>query len=209
MAKIYRNGRGSLSLVITGLVVTLLFLGLVSLIAWQRRGIPTFDEERRELRLKNLTDLNADNEKALNHYRWIDRQKGVVGIPIDRAKALIIADLEHNQPHPAGPINPPAQAPAPAAAPAPAGNGNANPAASGSPAPAPAANPAASPSPAAGVPPAAPAPGPGAPPAPIANPQSAPAPAPASTPAPSPAPASTPAPPPAPSPSPTGSDASK
>jgi hypothetical protein len=156
MAKSYRNGKGSLSSVILGLVIVLLFLGLVSLSAWQRRAIPTFDEERRQTRLKNLADLYADNDKVLNHYQWIDRQKGIVGIPIERAKQLIIADLEANRPHPAGLINPPAPAP----------NNS----------PAPVANPSASPSPASGLPPANPAPGAAAPPAPIVNPQSVPAP---------------------------------
>jgi hypothetical protein len=158
MAKSYRNGKGSLSLVISGLVIVLLFLGLVSVIAWQRRAIPTFDEEKRQTRLRNLADLYADNDKVLNHYHWIDRQQGIVGIPIERAKQLIIADLEANKPHPAGLINPPV--------PAPAANN----------APAPTANPSASPSPASGVPPASPAPGAAAPPAPIVNPQSVPAP---------------------------------
>ena len=173
MAKTYRNGKGSLSLVISGLVIVLLFLGLTWLIAWQRQGIPTYDEERRQLRLKNLADLSAENDKILNQYHWVDRQKGIVGIPIERAKQLIVAELEANKPHPAGLINPPVAAP------------NAN----GSPAPA--ANPSASPSPAAGLPPATPAPGAAAPPAPIANPQSVPAPPPAPS---SPPAAATPAP---------------
>lgn len=199
MAKSYRNGKngkGSLSLVISGLVIVLLFLGLVSVIAWQRRAIPTFDEERRDTRLKNLADLYADNDKVLNHYHWIDRQKGIVGIPIERAKQLIIADLEANKPHPAGLINPPATVPAANNAPAPPQN----PAPQQNPAlPA---NPAASPSPASGMPPASPAPGAAAPPVPIANPQSVPAPPS------SPAPQSSPA-PPGPNVSPAATPASK
>ena len=177
MAKSYRNGKGSLPLVIAGLVIVLLFLGLARFSAWQRQAIPTFDEERRQTRLKNLADLYADNDKVLNHYHWIDRQKGVVGVPIERAKQLIIADLEANKPHPAGLINPPA--------PAPATNN----------APAPTANPSASPSPAGGLPPASPAPAAAAPPAPVVNPQSVPAPASAPPSQPTPAPQSNPAPP--------------
>jgi hypothetical protein len=170
MAKIYGNGRASLSLVVTGLLIAFLFVGLVALIAWQRQGIPNGNTEVREKRLKNLADLTADNEKVLSQYRWIDRTKGIVGIPVERAKQLVLADLEGNKPHPAGPVNPPA--------PAPNGNG----------APAPATNPAASPSPAAGVQPAVPAPSGNAPPAPVVNPQSVPAPSPAPA-SPSPTPA--------------------
>ncbi|HEY0792521.1 MAG TPA: hypothetical protein VGD78_15765 [Chthoniobacterales bacterium] len=170
MTKTYQNGKASLSMVVTSLVITLLFAGLVGLIAWQRQGIPNENTDVREKRLKNLADLVADNDKVLTQYRWIDRTKGVVGIPVERAKQLVLADLEGNKPHPAGPVNP--------APPAPNSNG----------APAPTTNPAASPSPAAGVQPAAPAPGPNAPPAPVVNPQSVPAPSPAPA-APSPTPA--------------------
>jgi hypothetical protein len=46
-----------------------------------RQAIPTVDEDRKEQRLKILSDLNAENEKILSQYRWIDKSKGIVGIP--------------------------------------------------------------------------------------------------------------------------------
>jgi len=98
-----------------GLIIVLLFAVLVALLVWQRQGIPTVEDVRKQERLKILADLNAENQKILTQYRWIDKAKGVVGIPIDRAMDLVLADLKANKPHAAGPI----ATPAPAATPAP------------------------------------------------------------------------------------------
>jgi hypothetical protein len=106
-----RQKRGTFA----GLIIVLLFAVLVALLAWQRQGIPTVEDVRKQERLKILADLNAENQKILTQYRWIDKGKGVVGIPIDRAMDLVLADLKANKPHAAGPI----ATPAPAATPAP------------------------------------------------------------------------------------------
>lgn len=118
MAKNTQKHRVSLSVIITSLVMMLLFVGLAAFLISQRENIPTVDEQTAEVRLKNLAELNAENQKFLTQYRWVDKSKGVVGIPIDRAMDLVVAQLQANKPHAAGPINPPAAAPA-AASPAP------------------------------------------------------------------------------------------
>ena len=99
----------------TGAIIVLLFAVLVVLLVWQRQGIPTVEDVRKQERIKILADLNAENQKILTQYRWIDKSKGIVGIPIDRAMDLVLADLKANKPHAAGPI----ATPAPAATPAP------------------------------------------------------------------------------------------
>jgi hypothetical protein len=106
-----RQKRGTFA----GLTIVLLFAMLVALLVWQRQGIPTVEDVRKQERLKILADLNAENQKILTQYRWIDKAKGAVGIPIDRAMDLVLADLKANKPHAAGPI----ATPAPAATPAP------------------------------------------------------------------------------------------
>jgi hypothetical protein len=118
MAENTQKNRVSLSLIITGLVMVLLFVGLAIFLVAQRKNIPTVDEQTAEVRLKNLAELNAENQKILTQYHWVDKNKGVVGIPINRAMDLVVAQLQANRPHAAGPINPPAVAP-PAASPAP------------------------------------------------------------------------------------------
>ena len=109
-------------MVVTALVMILLFLGLVALLVEQRRHVQTYDEARKEQRLKNLADLNTENEKILAEYHWVDKAKGIVGIPIDQAMNLVLTELQSIQPHAAGPIAtpPPAASPSPGASPTPA-----------------------------------------------------------------------------------------
>ena len=109
-------------MIITGVVMILLFVGLVALLVIQRGHVQTYDEARKEQRLKNLAELNAENEKILTQYHWVDKAKGVVGIPIDRAMNLVLTELQSVQPHAAGPITtpPPAASPSPGASPTPA-----------------------------------------------------------------------------------------
>jgi len=109
-------------MVITSVVMILLFVGLVAMLAIQRGHVQTYDEARKEQRLKNLAELNAENEKILTQYHWVDKAKGVVGIPIDRAMNLVLTELQSIQPHAAGPIAtpPPAASPSPGASPTPA-----------------------------------------------------------------------------------------
>jgi hypothetical protein len=108
-------------MIITGVVMVLLFLGLVALLVVQREHVQTYDEVRKEHRLKNLAELNGENERILTQYHWVDKAKGVVGIPINRAMSLVLVDLQSVRPHAAGPISNPAPAgsPAPGAAVAP------------------------------------------------------------------------------------------
>jgi hypothetical protein len=84
--------------------------------------------------MENLKTSREDADKALNTYAWIDKNKGVVRIPISRAMELTIAQLAQQKPAAAGPIATPE---AQAASPAPAGSpqpGATQPAASLSPA---------------------------------------------------------------------------
>ncbi len=117
MAGPQQKPKNSAPIIITGLVMILLFGGLAFFLTAQGQSIPNVEQVHAEARLKNLADLNADNEKILTQYRWVDKSKGVVGIPIDRAMDLVLTDLQSNKPHPAGPVNPPAP-PQPQASPA-------------------------------------------------------------------------------------------
>jgi hypothetical protein len=120
-----------------------------------------YEETRAKKRVENLKTLREEADKALTSYGWIDKNKGVARVPIERAMELTVADLAKQKPAPAGPIaTPESQATASAgaspvpASPAPAGSpqsGGASPAAS------PAAQAPASPSPAAQSSPPSPA----------------------------------------------------
>src|SRR5215472_2021792 len=74
-----------------------------------------YEETRAKKRMEKLNALQEENKKDLTTYAWIDKNKGVARIPIDRAMELTVVDLAQKKPAPAGPITtPPAQA-APAA----------------------------------------------------------------------------------------------
>jgi hypothetical protein len=120
-----------------------------------------YEETRAKKRMERLKTLHEENQKELTTYAWVDKNKGVARIPVDRAMELTVADLAQKKPAPAGPIATPAAQAAPAAAPpAPATSqqpGAAQPAQPSAPAGSPAGQGAASPSPATQQSPPAPA----------------------------------------------------
>src|SRR5213594_3492943 len=160
-----------------GIVLLFALFGVIvlAIIGPMPRG-SDYEETRAKKRIEKLKTVREDAEKALNTYAWIDKNKGVVQIPISRAMELTTAQLAQQKLAPAGPIAPPqAQSPAAPTSPAPAGSpkpGAVQPAGSPS-GPAPAAPlppPAASPSPAAQAPPPAGAPPAAASPSPAQSP---------------------------------------
>src|SRR5437867_7557318 len=117
-----------------GVVLLFALFGVIvlAIIGPMPRG-SDYEETRAKKRMENLKTAQGDAEKALNTYAWVDKNKGVVRIPISRAMELTVADLAQQKPPPAGPIATPGpEAPAGApASPAPAGPpGSAPPAAS-------------------------------------------------------------------------------
>ena len=120
-----------------------------------------YEQTRAKKRMERLKALNEENQKDLTTYAWVDKNKGVARIPIDRAMELTVADLAQKKPAPAGPIVTPAPPAAPAAAPPTAGSpapaAHQQPAQPTAPAGSPAGQGAASPSPGSQQSPSAPA----------------------------------------------------
>ena len=81
---------------------------------------PDEDAARAAERSKAHLELEAENARKLQEYAWVDKEKGIVQIPIERAIDLTITELNSKKPSPAGPIATPA--PSPEASPAPAAN---------------------------------------------------------------------------------------
>jgi hypothetical protein len=162
------RSRASLSTWV-GIVLLFALFGIIVLavIGPAPRG-STYEETRAKKRMENLKTVRDEAAKALATYGWIDKNKGIAHIPIDRAMELTVADLAQQKPAPAGSIATPE--PQAAAAPASPAPGSPSPGASPQRSPAqPAASPAqapASPSPAASQPP----PGAAASPVPGKNP---------------------------------------
>ena len=103
-----------------GVVLLFALFGIIvlAIIGPSPRG-SDYEETRAKKRMENLKTSREDAVKALNTYAWIDKNKGVVRIPISRAMELTIAQLTQQKPAAAGPIATPE---AQAASPAPAGS---------------------------------------------------------------------------------------
>ena len=112
----------------TWIGVVLLFI-VFALFVWVVLGaIPrgdTYEEKRAKARMEKLEQLHKDATAALTSYAWVDKNKGTVRIPVERAMELTMADLASKKPTAAGPIAtpapaasaPPTGAPAPSAQP--------------------------------------------------------------------------------------------
>src|SRR5262245_53741390 len=99
-----------------GVVCLFVLFGLIVLavIGPSPRG-SDYEETRAKKRMEKLNTLHEETQKELTTYAWVDKNKGVARIPIDRAMEVTVTDLAKKKPAPAGPIaTPPAQA-APAA----------------------------------------------------------------------------------------------
>lgn len=122
-----------------GVVLLFIVFGLVVLvlIGLSPRG-DTYEARRAAKRMEALKKLQDEANAELHSYGWVDKDKGVARIPIERAMELTVAELGKKTPAPANPIESPAQ---------PAGSPTASPqpsAPSGSPQPKPAQSPSAS-----------------------------------------------------------------
>ena len=109
-----------------GIVLLFALFGVIvlAIIGPSPRG-SDYEETRAKKRVENLKTLREEADKALTTYGWVDKNKGVARIPIERAMELTVADLGKQKPAPAGPIATPeaqatASAPASATSPAPA-----------------------------------------------------------------------------------------
>jgi len=118
-----------------GIVCLFVLFGLIVLaVIGPSPRTSDYEETRAKKRMEKLKALREETQKDLTTYAWVDKNKGVARIPIDRAMAVTVSDLAQKKPAPAGPIATPAAQTAPAGAPpAPAGSPAAASAAPGAP----------------------------------------------------------------------------
>lgn len=98
------------------------------------------EEEKAEVRRKNYAELTTTYETEQTTYGWVDKEKGIVRLPIAEAKTLTIAALNEQKPRAAYPIATPAPAPTEPSADQPAAGATVaeDPTAAAAPAPSPA-----------------------------------------------------------------------
>ncbi|HEV3408797.1 MAG TPA: hypothetical protein VG095_00755, partial [Chthoniobacterales bacterium] len=89
--------------------IVLLF-AVFGLFVWAVMGMmprsATYDQKRAEERLKKRQEADKEAQTALAGYGWVDKTKGSVRLPLDRAKELALAELAQKKPAPAGPLPP-------------------------------------------------------------------------------------------------------
>jgi hypothetical protein len=98
-----------------GVVVLFLLFAVIVLavIGPAPRG-DTYEETRAKKRIETLKTARDSEAKDLGSYGWIDKNKGVVRVPIDRAMEIAAAELAEQKPAAAYAIAPPAAQPSPA-----------------------------------------------------------------------------------------------
>jgi len=100
-----------------GIVCLFVLFGLIVLaVIGPSPRTSDYEETRAKKRMEKLKALHEENQKDLTTYAWVDKNKGVARIPIDRAMEVTVADLAQKKPAPAGPIATPAVQAAPAGA---------------------------------------------------------------------------------------------
>jgi hypothetical protein len=99
-------------------VVLFVFFGAIVAITFgtMQRG-SSYEDERAKARAEKLKVAEEEWNKTSSSYGWVDKEKGVARIPIQRAMELELADLQSKKPAPAGPIATPTPAEAPVTSP--------------------------------------------------------------------------------------------
>ncbi len=97
-------------------VGALVMIGVFLVIALLLRGIApsgaTDEVEKAEVRRTNLATLNESDQAEMTAYGWVDREKGIVRVPIEDAMAKEIETLNRQKPRAAYAIATPPPAPA-------------------------------------------------------------------------------------------------
>src|SRR5436309_6158013 len=100
-----------------GIVCLFVLFGLIVLaVIGPSPRTSDYEETRAKKRMEKLKTLHEESQKDLTTYAWVDKNKGVARIPIDRAMEVTVADLAQKKPASAGPIATPAAQAAPAGA---------------------------------------------------------------------------------------------
>ncbi len=100
--------------------IVLLF-GVFGLFVWAVIGMmahgDTYEQKRALVRVDKLKKVREETGGVLVGYAWVDKAKGTVRVPIQRAMELTVAELATKKPTAAGPIAPATQPGAQTAAP--------------------------------------------------------------------------------------------
>lgn len=82
-------------------VVVFTLLVVITILALQAYFSRVSNEQFEEKVVSEIPEekatVFAEQRKLLSEYRWIDRDQGVVGIPVDRAMEIVASELREQQ----------------------------------------------------------------------------------------------------------------
>src|SRR6266581_323220 len=82
-----------------GIVCLFVLFGLIVLaVIGPSPRTSDYEETRAKKRMEKLKALHEESQKDLTTYAWVDKNKGVARIPIDRAMELTVAELAQKNP---------------------------------------------------------------------------------------------------------------
>lgn len=79
-------------------LAVLLALLVVAGLVWAMKHYttpPDLTAARAAERAKNLTELHSAEKQAMDTYDWVDKTKGIVRLPVQRAMELTVADWQN------------------------------------------------------------------------------------------------------------------
>lgn len=89
-----KEGLNTPKIALTGAVFVLFVATLVVALTALFMKVSQDEEERKALAPpREYTNLVIQQQSDLNDYAWVDRNKGIVRIPIDRAMELTVREL--------------------------------------------------------------------------------------------------------------------
>ena len=80
---------------VVGLLGTFLVMAILVAIMRHYTAPTTLAADRAAERMKIKKDFDADNAPLLEKYDWQDKDKGIVRVPIDRAKELVLEEWQN------------------------------------------------------------------------------------------------------------------
>ena len=85
-----------------GILLFCAFSLLVSTWFWLAGSGQTYDDKRAASRATKLQALRLEDRQNLSNYAWVNKEKGLARIPIERAMELVAAELKTPEVGPSG-----------------------------------------------------------------------------------------------------------
>ena len=76
---------------IAGLIAIYIYLSDISQPGEKSEAVMRIENQRKRM----LAEVESDQAKQANTYGWVDKSKGVVRIPVERAMELAVSELQN------------------------------------------------------------------------------------------------------------------